>query len=119
MPEAAPVITAAFPSSRPMGAPPTRCASGAIVATPPLTYHVGYRPTKTATPPPARSTAMLPRVTLRDVLRARRVIRHYLPPTPLIRHPALEELVGTELYVKHENVLPTGAFKVRGGIYLM
>ncbi len=62
---------------------------------------------------------MLPRVTLRDVLRARRVIRHYLQPTPLIRHPALEELVGAELYVKHENVLPTGAFKVRGGIYLL
>lgn len=62
---------------------------------------------------------MLPRVTLRDVLRAHRVIRHYLRPTPLNRYPALDALVGAEVYVKHENVLPTGAFKVRGGIYLV
>ncbi len=62
---------------------------------------------------------MLPRVTLRDVLRARRVIRRYLQPTPLNRYPALDALVGAEVYVKHENVLPTGAFKVRGGIYLI
>jgi threonine dehydratase len=62
---------------------------------------------------------MLPRVTLRDVLRAHRVIRRYLRPTPLNRYPALDALVGAEVYVKHENVLPTGAFKVRGGIYLV
>jgi threonine dehydratase len=59
------------------------------------------------------------RPTLRDVLRARRVIRPYLPPTPLIRYPAIDRLVGAEVYVKHENCQPVGAFKVRGGVYLM
>ncbi len=59
------------------------------------------------------------RPTLRDVLRARRVIRQYLPPTPLIRYPAIDQLVGAEVYVKHENYQPIGAFKVRGGMYLM
>src|SRR5256885_11448503 len=46
-------------------------------------------------------------------------IRPYLPATPLRRYPPLERLVGTELYVKHENHNPTGAFKVRGGINLV
>ncbi|MHB8576683.1 MAG: threonine ammonia-lyase, partial [Dehalococcoidia bacterium] len=61
----------------------------------------------------------LMRPTLRDVLRARAVIRHHLPPTPLIRYPAIDTLVGAEVYVKHENHQPVGAFKVRGGVYLM
>ncbi|MFN8557329.1 MAG: threonine/serine dehydratase [Dehalococcoidia bacterium] len=59
------------------------------------------------------------RPTLRDALRARRVIRRYLAPTPLIRYPAIDQLVGAEVYVKHENHQPIGAFKVRGGVYLM
>ena len=59
------------------------------------------------------------RPSLRDVLRARRVIRQHLPPTPLIRYPAVDQLVGTEVWVKHENHQPIGAFKVRGGVYLM
>jgi threonine dehydratase len=54
-----------------------------------------------------------------DVLDAARQIRPYLQPTPLRRYPALERLVGTEVYVKHENQNPTGAFKVRGGINLV
>src|SRR5437588_2035020 len=54
--------------------------------------------------------------TFADGLDAARQIRPYLAPTPLRRYPALERLVGTELYVKHENHNPTGAFKVRGGV---
>ena len=53
------------------------------------------------------------------VLDAARQIRPYLQPTPLRRYPPLERLVGAELYVKHENHNPTGAFKVRGGINLV
>lgn len=56
---------------------------------------------------------------LRDVLEAQRVIAPYLDPTPVRRYPALDGLVGAELFVKHENHLPTGAFKVRGGINLV
>src|SRR3989449_3757005 len=54
-----------------------------------------------------------------DVLDAAWQIRPYLQPTPLRRYPQLERLVGAELYVKHENHNPTGAFKVRGGITLV
>jgi len=57
--------------------------------------------------------------TLLDVLDAKRQIAPYLPRTPLRRTPALSRLVGTEVWVKHENFLPTGAFKVRGGINLV
>ncbi|HXF61947.1 MAG TPA: threonine/serine dehydratase [Caldilineaceae bacterium] len=51
-----------------------------------------------------------------DVLAAQRIIRRYLPPTPLHRYPALDRLLGAELYIKHENYQPIGAFKIRGGI---
>jgi threonine dehydratase len=56
---------------------------------------------------------------LADVLRARRRIAPHLARTPLRNYPLLDELVGAEVYVKHENHLPTGAFKVRGGINLV
>ena len=57
--------------------------------------------------------------TLTDVLDARRQIRPYLNPTPLYRYPSLDNLVGTEVWVKHENHQPVGAFKVRGGVNLV
>jgi threonine dehydratase len=57
--------------------------------------------------------------TLDDVRAAGRRIAPHLQPTPLYPHGALTELVGTEVFVKHENHLPTGAFKVRGGINLV
>jgi threonine dehydratase len=57
--------------------------------------------------------------TLSDVLAARRQIAPHLRPTPLYDYPALSELVGAEVWVKHENHLPTGAFKVRGGVNLV
>jgi threonine dehydratase len=57
--------------------------------------------------------------TLDDVRAARRRIAPHLQPTPLYAHGALSELVGAEIFVKHENHLPTGAFKVRGGVNLV
>jgi threonine dehydratase len=56
---------------------------------------------------------------LRDVLDARRAIAPYLDPTAVRRYPSLDEAVGSEVFVKHENHQPTGAFKVRGGINLL
>lgn len=56
---------------------------------------------------------------LDDVLAARERLGRYLPPTPLYRYPALSDLVGAEVWVKHENHQPVGAFKVRGGINLV
>lgn len=57
--------------------------------------------------------------TLADVFRARSVIRKHFGPTPLLRSDALSERVGCEVLVKCENMLPTGAFKVRGGLFYM
>jgi threonine dehydratase len=56
---------------------------------------------------------------LADVHAARRRIAPHLQPTPLYPYAALSELVGTEIFVKHENHLPIGAFKVRGGVNLV
>lgn len=57
--------------------------------------------------------------TLVDVVEARRRISPHLRPTPLYSYGGLDELLGTEAFVKHENHQPVGAFKVRGGINLV
>src|SRR6476646_2385432 len=57
--------------------------------------------------------------TLADVYEARLRIAPHLRPTPLYGYPALDELVGTEVLVKHENHQPIGAFKVRDGVNLV
>ncbi|MGR9091789.1 MAG: threonine dehydratase [Gammaproteobacteria bacterium] len=44
------------------------------------------------------------------------IIYAALTPSPQIHWPLLSERCGTEVWVKHENTLPTGAFKVRGGL---
>jgi threonine dehydratase len=56
---------------------------------------------------------------LADVLAARQHIAPYLRPTPLYRYPALDALTGAQVWVKHENHQPVGAFKVRGGVNLL
>lgn len=60
-----------------------------------------------------------PALGIHDVLQAQKRIRSYLYPTPLHRYASLDSLMGTEVWVKHENCQPVGAFKVRGGINLM
>jgi threonine dehydratase len=54
-----------------------------------------------------------------DVLKARRTLAAFLPTTPMWSYPALNAATGSTVWVKHENVQPTGAFKVRGGINLL
>jgi threonine dehydratase len=65
------------------------------------------------------ATKRLQAPVLADVLAARRRIRRYLDPSPLRHYPSIDRLVGAEVLVKHENLLPTGAFKVRGGVNLI
>lgn len=60
-----------------------------------------------------------PTPTLDDVLRARAAIAPYLSPSPVLEPPALAEALGFRAVLKCENCLPTGAFKVRGGVYLL
>jgi len=67
----------------------------------------------------AKATAATVAPTFNDVLAARERISPYLQPTALNRYPALDELVGTETWVKHENHQPICAFKVRGGVNLV
>lgn len=52
------------------------------------------------------------------ILDAARAIAEHLPPTPVRQYPMLDVAVGCRVLVKHENVQPTGAFKVRGGLNL-
>ena len=63
--------------------------------------------------------SMYTRPTLKDVLKARKRIAPYLTKTPLLHYPSLSEALGFDVYVKHENLQPTGAFKIRGGINLV
>jgi len=58
-------------------------------------------------------------VSIRGVLEARKKVYEFLKPTPLIRYPLLSRQLECEFYVKHENHLPTGAFKIRGGLNLI
>jgi len=54
-----------------------------------------------------------------DVLLAKKTIELYLRPTPVYTSPLLDDAFGFRAYIKCENLQPTGAFKVRGGINLM
>ncbi len=47
---------------------------------------------------------------------ATELVRRTLPPTPAYQWPLLAQEVGADVWVKHENHLPVGAFKVRGGL---
>src|SRR5215210_7329552 len=60
-----------------------------------------------------------PTPNLADVLRARAALSPYLRPTPTLEPPALATSLGCRAFLKCENLNPTGAFKVRGGVYLL
>jgi threonine dehydratase len=47
---------------------------------------------------------------------ARAKVHAVFPGTSQYRWPLLAERIGTEIWVKHENHTPTGAFKMRGGL---
>ena len=51
-----------------------------------------------------------------DFARAERAVHAAMGPTLANPWPLLREAVGAEVWVKHENHTPTGAFKVRGGL---
>ncbi|MYS87585.1 threonine ammonia-lyase [Embleya scabrispora] len=57
--------------------------------------------------------------TFADVVAARDFLAEHLPPTPMWSYPALDAATGAHVFVKHENVQPVGAFKVRGGLNLL
>jgi threonine dehydratase len=57
--------------------------------------------------------------TLADVLKARSLIAPYLPVTPSLESSELAVALGARAVLKCENLSPTGAFKVRGGVNLL
>ena len=50
---------------------------------------------------------------------AARLVHGVFPPTPQYAWPLLAARAGAEVWVKHENHTPTGAFKLRGGLVYM
>src|SRR5205814_5596553 len=66
-----------------------------------------------------RKCGMTPSAELPDLAaleEAAALVHTVVPATPQYCWPLLSRRVGAELWVKHENHTPTGAFKVRGGV---
>jgi threonine dehydratase len=64
-----------------------------------------------------KTTIRLP--ALNGVYQAKKIIDPYLKPTPLFYSRALSRELDCEVYLKLENLQPTRAFKVRGGVNYM
>lgn len=62
-----------------------------------------------------RSTAM-PLFNAAELHSAADLVYRQMAPTPQYTWPLINENIGAEVWIKHENHTPTGAFKVRGGI---
>lgn len=56
------------------------------------------------------------KISLEDINAAARIVYAEMPPTPQYCWPLLCQELGTEVWVKHENHTPVGAFKLRGGL---
>src|SRR5690606_10731040 len=67
-------------------------------------------------PSPGASAGGIPMFTLSELEAAAEVVSRHMPPTPQHHWPLLSHRAGCEVFVKHENHSPIGAFKVRGGI---
>ncbi len=58
-------------------------------------------------------------IPLAEIEHAARLIGGVFPPTPQIAWPLLAARAGAEVWVKHENHTPVGAFKLRGGLVFL
>lgn len=52
--------------------------------------------------------------TTTDIYRARQTLRDHLPRTPLVKSEWLSREYDADIYLKREDTLPTGSFKIRG-----
>ena len=55
-------------------------------------------------------------ITIEDVKRAAEIVQGQVLRTPLVPAPRLSQLTGASVFVKHENMQPTGSFKERGAV---
>jgi threonine dehydratase len=53
---------------------------------------------------------------LTQIREAQDVLYRYMPPTPQYSWPLINQRLGTEVWIKHENHTPVGAFKIRGAL---
>lgn len=53
---------------------------------------------------------------LDDIIAASHIVYADMPPTPQYHWPLLSDRLGAQVWVKHENHSPVGAFKIRGGL---
>ena len=55
-------------------------------------------------------------ISLNEIQAASKIVYSNMPPTPQYCWPLLCDKLGTEIWLKHENHTPVGAFKIRGGL---
>ncbi|MCI0337982.1 MAG: threonine dehydratase [Acidobacteria bacterium] len=58
-------------------------------------------------------------ISMLSVRAAQKIIYRTLKPSPLGEYPLLNAEAGARVFLKHENHVPTGAFKIRGGLNFM
>ncbi len=56
-------------------------------------------------------------IKLSDIEKARNFLKTLIKPTPLLHNQWLSKYLGFECYLKLENMLPVGSFKLRGAAY--
>lgn len=71
-------------------------------------------PDSTVLTPPGSSN----RITYSDILQARQTLRRHFQATPLVYSDFLSDSLNAEVYLKRDDLVPTGAFKLRGGLVL-
>ena len=62
-------------------------------------------------------TSELP--SLAEIRHAAEIVYGFMPATPQYSWPLINQRAGAEVWIKHENHTPVGAFKIRGGILYM
>lgn len=75
-----------------------------------VTFEKGFSPVVTGIAPSENMYS------LASLEAAASLVYQTMPPTPQYRWPLLAERCGCDVWVKHENHTPLGAFKVRGGL---
>jgi len=58
-------------------------------------------------------------VNFSNIYKARTTVYRKLKKTHLIQYSSLSDLIGADIYIKHENHNPTGSFKIRGTVNFM
>jgi threonine dehydratase len=54
--------------------------------------------------------------TLDQIHEAQNIVYRFMPPTPQYSWPLINQRLGAEAWIKHENHSPVGAFKLRGAL---